>query len=458
MRRLRDKIVELAHDRNGPTGGRFTASDLHTRLSRFHDGHAPMARATLYAWFAPDGVPTQALLECVPALARIFNVDEHVLWRAAGILPPEVEASSALAAGAHVMREAHREVAKTLAESGLSTAGEALVVDRILHARLDYRMTVWPVVRGERRPLHLHSWIVLEPMEDADTWRRSKTIQLEALPPLERRAYLREAVIREGLWRALGLQWRNHVPARFRHLGPSPLFIEVPVEERNRPAPAERPHEMLGVERILVLGAPWAHAELMAALMADALRFGSVDLRYLGYPSDGVAPEKEEFCRERLAVAPPWSVWAIAQRSDVMARLRTDLVRAASSHLVVAVTYDAQITEWVARHFGTRLEYVHKAVQQIADLADEVADHADIIRVHIADSDVVAGAEVDPHRMTDRARYLTAGVLNLLYERRMGPPVALWGDRFDDCRTGEEARARLPAGESWVRWVPRHVG
>ena len=267
-----------------------------------------MARATLYTWFAADGVPTQAFLECVPVLARIFNVDEHILWRAAGILPPELEASLASAAGAHVMREAHREVAKTLAESALSTAGEALVLDRILHAQLDYRMTAWPLVRGERQPLHLHSWIVLEPMEDPGTWRRLKTVLLEDLAAQERRRYLRQEVIGEGLWRTLGLQWRDRIPAEFRHLGPSPLFIEVPVEERNRPAPSECPHELLGVERILLLGAPWAHAELMAALMADALRFGSVDLCNLGYPQGGEAAHKEQLSRERLVEAPACSV------------------------------------------------------------------------------------------------------------------------------------------------------
>ena len=71
---------------------------------------------------------------------------------------------------------------------------------------------------------------------------------------------------------------------------------------------------------------------------------------------------------------------------------------------------------------------IREALRQIADIADEIGDLADLVRVHIEDADVLSAASsaVDPHRMTDRVRYLTAAVLNLLYERRMGPPIAQW--------------------------------
>ena len=66
------------------------------------------------------------------------------------------------------------------------------------------------------------------------------------------------------------------------NLGKVPLTIELPIEERNRPTLDETVFPELQVSRLLVLGPPWAHAELMAALLADALRFGSMDLRYQG--------------------------------------------------------------------------------------------------------------------------------------------------------------------------------
>jgi hypothetical protein len=454
---LRDKIVELALDPHGPSGGKFTPSDLHTRLSRFHNGRPPVARATFYTWFAPGSVPKQAFLECIPAFAKIFKVPEHVLWQAAGVFPPELRAFSALASVARELRRENQDLAKTLAESGLSTIGEALVLDRILLAELDYHVRVWPVVRGESHPLHLHSWIILEPISDPGSKRRPRTVRLERVSADKRRSYIREEVIGEGLWRTLGLKWRDRLPGEFAHLGPAPLFIEVPGEERNRLAPTDAVHEMLAVDRVLVLGAPWSHAELMAALLADALGFGSVDLRYLGFPPEREAQEKERFSRERLAEAPPRYVWAIAQRSDLMARLRPDIVRAAPAHLVVTVTYGQGIAEFVARQWGEhwvrRLAHIREAVGLVQDMARQLADVTDVVRVHVEDADVlIPGAGVNRHHMTDRVRYLSAEVLNLLYGRRMGPAIALWGDRFDDCRVGAEPRARVPAGASWVRW------
>jgi hypothetical protein len=463
VEKLRDKIVELASDPAGLLRGKFNPNDLHARISRLNNGDPPVARATFYTWFGQRGVPAkQALLECVPAFAKILGVPEYELWQAAGILPPQMKTSQALASAAHDIRAAHRAVRKTLAESGLSTAGEALVVDRIMHAKLDFQIRVWPVVRGVGRPLHLHSWIVLEPIPDEGSMRRLKTSRLDGLDPEQRRAFIREEVVTVGLWRTLGLKWRDKVPAEYAHLGPQPLFIEVPVEERNRPIPPERMHSRFQADRILVLGVPWAHAELLAALLAEALQFGSSDLRYLGFPSGREAEnkDKERFCRERLAEAPSQYVWAIAQRSDMMARLRPDLLKAAPQQLVVVVTYGPGIGRFAAQALRTRPGYIERACLQVDDLASEVEALTDVVRVHIEDTDVMTSTgdgapTVDRHLMTDRIRYLAAGVLNTLYEKRFGPGLPLWGDRFEDLRHADEPMARIPPGDSSVRWVPR---
>lgn len=458
--RLRDKIVELARDPRSPSSGKFTPSDLHTRLSRFHRGHPPVARATFYTWFAPGAVPKQAFVECIPAFADIFDVDEHVLWQAAGVFPPELKVSSALASSAHYLRAAHRQIAATLADSGLSAAGEALVVGRIIDAALDYRMSVWPVVRGTAFPLHLHSWIVLQPLDDPGSRPRPRTAQLEAVDRAERRRALREDVIGEGLWRTLGLNWRHRVPEEHRRLGPLPLFIEVPVEERSRRAPEAKVHDELQVERVLVLGAPWAHAELMAALLADALGFGSVDLRYLGHPAGHAHAYQEQFTRERLGEAPPYTSWAIAQRADMMERLRPDILKAARRHFVVVVTYGPGLAAFVAREWWAQLPRIVEAIDGLDALASEIGRETDVVRVQIDDSDAVGDdvngpPELVRHRMADLIRLLAAGVLNVIYDRRMGPPVSAWGEKFDDCRVADERRARIPTCASTVRWVPR---
>lgn len=453
--KLRARIVELARAENG----RISPGDLHSRLARFHAGSPPVSRATFYTWFKEGRPAPQAFLECVPAFAHMFKVPEYTLWRLAGVIPPEQDAFHSLAAAAHDMRAVHRNVHKTLAESGLSTAGEALVVDRILHAQLDYHMEVWPVVRGGTRPLHLHSWIILKPISDPGSRRRLPTLRLESGDRVLRRRHIREEVIGEQLWRTLGLKWRDRVPPEFAHLGECPLFIEIPVEERIRVAPTEVVHPMFQVRRILVLGAPWSHAELMAALLAEALHWGSIDLRYLGYPPEDELVAKELASREQLAESPAQYVWAIAQRSDVMHRLRPDILAAAGRHLVVVVSYGPQLAEFVVDQWQTRPRYVEEARTQLEDLAREVAERTDVVRVHIEDTDVVtdagAGPTVDRHTMTDTVRYLTAQVLNVLYDRCTGPGIPLWGDRFEDLRLGDEGRARVPLGDSTVRWLPR---
>lgn len=475
VKRLRDVIVARARDRSGPTGGRFTPNDLYARVSLHHAGHPPVSRATFYTWFPAEGVrvavkvPSQSMLECVPAFAAVLDIPEHELWQAAGVLPPSMTAPLAIASAAHEIRAAHRQVRKTLAESGLSTAGEALVVDRILHAQLDYRMEVWPVVRGERKQLHLHSWIVMTPIAaEHESARRLRTEVLESGDPGDRRRYIREKVITESLWRTLGLKWRDNVPEAYARLGPQPLFIEVPVEERNRPVPRTRMHDRLQVERVLVLGAPWAHAELMAALLADALAFGSTDLRYIGFSPDRESEEKERFCRERLAEGPARYVQAIGQRSDMMRRLRPDIVRSAPGQLVVVLTYGPAVAEFVASQafvphteLRKRRAYIADAGELLEELAVELSGLTDVVRVRIDDGDVVSHLPangrpvIDRHRMSDSVRDLTAQVLNLVYDHRHGPGIPLWGDRFDDLRLGDEPRARIPPADSTAEWVPR---
>jgi hypothetical protein len=62
------------------------------------------------------------------------------------------------------------------------------------------------------------------------------------------------------------------------------LCIEIPAEERNRlPAVESGIVPNISPDRILVLSAPFGHAELLAAFMGDGLGFGTVDLRYQGF-------------------------------------------------------------------------------------------------------------------------------------------------------------------------------
>ena len=51
----------------------------------------------------------------------------------------------------------------------------------------------------------------------------------------------------------------------------------------------------------------------MAALLADALRFGSLDLRYQGFVTGRQREEKKRFCVDQLREATEQTVRAIAE-------------------------------------------------------------------------------------------------------------------------------------------------
>jgi hypothetical protein len=55
------------------------------------------------------------------------------------------------------------------------------------------------------------------------------------------------------------------------------LILNVPQHERPRPP---SPNAVSGVPNILMLGCPYAHAEYIGALLADALGYGYIDSLY----------------------------------------------------------------------------------------------------------------------------------------------------------------------------------
>jgi hypothetical protein len=448
---VRERIEALCQARYG----KFTTSDLYARLSRHHGGNPPVSRAALYSWFGSGGEPKQAMLECIPSFAAMFGVSERHLLQVAEVIPQDL----GIEASVHDLRIAHRSIQKALGDAGFSSAGEALVIDRIMHHKLDYRIEVWPVVRGASRPVHLHSWILLQPLSPAESSMRLATVILEGQDPAQRRRYIRQTVITDGLWRALGLQWRDRLPPEYAYLEPEPLFIEVPVEERNRPVPDEPVFPHLRTTRVLVLGSAWSHAELMVALMADAVGFGSLDLRYLSLPPGHDVERRIRYCRARLAEARSRNAWAIAQRSDVLRSLRDDIVETAGpGQLVVLMSLGDRLREFAADALGTKLGYLDDTETVVDELGSALDGKCDIARVHVGDEDVLgpAGRSYPPadvrDRMVDVVRHLTAGVLEQLYWYRGGPGMTRWGDRFEDLRVGSEERPELHFLDSSVSW------
>jgi hypothetical protein len=462
MNALRDRILQLASDTSRAGHFSLSTNSLYERLAAWHGQRGelpPISRGLFYRWFGAElAPPSHQLLECIPAFAALFGVEEYELLAAAGVLRPGLDAPLTIASAARQVRQASRLISRVLTEAAVPSSGEAIIADRILHHKLDYQVSIWPVVRGNARPLHLHSLIALRPLEPDHSKQRKKTADIERLPLHERRDHIRYNVISDGIWRSFGMMWRE-ADAQW-NLGKVPLTIELPIEERNRPTLDEIVFPDLQVSRILVLGPPWAHAELMAALLADALRFGSLDLRYQGYSSDKRREEKRRFCVDRLREAREQMAWAVAEGSELMVGLTPDLLKYGrhENALVVVLSYGQRLRSQAARIFDERVRWVDQAQTQLEQLALELNRERPIVRAHLDDADVCPpagqprGGTVDRNLVADAVRHLTAQVLNLLYDHRGGPAAAQWGDRFDDVREAGWRRARVPESASWARW------
>ena len=404
MNALRDRILALAPDTAGAPATSPRRRTASTSGSPHGTGSAarssPISRALFYRWFGTElASPSHQLLECIPAFAALFGVEEYELFAAAGLLRPGLDAPLTIASAARQVRQASRLISRVLTEAAVPSSGEAIIADRILHHKLDYQVSIWPVVRGHARPLHLHSLIALRPLEPDHSKQRKKTADIERMPLHERRDHIRYNVISDGIWRSFGMMWRE-ADAQW-NLGKVPLTIELPIEERNRPTLDEIVFPELQVSRILVLGPPWAHAELMAALLADALRFGSLDLRYQGFlPATNRHEEKRRFCVDRLREAREQMVWAIGEGPRLIAELTPEIRKYGrdADSLVIVLSYGQRMRIQAARIFDERVRWIDQAQLQLENLALELNRERPIVRAHLDDADVCPAGGPAPGR------------------------------------------------------------
>ena len=109
----------------------------------------PISRTLFYRWFGSElGTPSHQLLECVPGFAASVRREEYELFAAAGLLRAELDAPLTIASAARQVRQASRLLSRVLTEAAVPSSGEAIIADRILHQKLDYQVSIWPVVRG----------------------------------------------------------------------------------------------------------------------------------------------------------------------------------------------------------------------------------------------------------------------------------------------------------------------
>lgn len=449
---LRDAIAALTQERG------WTRNRLFEALQRETRGEPPVSRPTFYRWFDRAAAVGPSILTCVPYLSDIFDVPDHVFYRAAKLLPAEEVSALALQSASRTMREAAYTALRAVDDSRLPARGEGQVLNRLIAEPMGYHYVVLPLFRGTRITLHLRSWIAFYPGTEAPQQAGSRTRIARDLRPPRLREYVRHEVVGDGLWRSLGLRWRDPVPIELdRHPGRPDLVLELPVEERNRPRPGAGSRH-LGSSRILVLSALWGHFEPMVAMLADALRWGSTDVRNHGFSFTDAGPEKIAFCRESLRDVSPHYVWALGEPGSVMRALAPAIVAAAPAHHVVWVTYGPAFARAAAEAFATRADVIRASQRWTHAVVARINADRAVLHVDYADDDVVStrsdGATfLDRNLIADHVRYSTAEILTAL-RGSGGPSIDSWGPRFTDLVRSGSPSAHVPQRRTSVRWLP----
>ena len=460
LRALRDYLIELmqAQGVDRPT---LSVNALFEALQRSSPSGSPVSRTTLYAWLggSHSETPSPALLECIPVLSQLFGISEYEFYHVAEILPPEIETAASLLAAANDYRHALSMATRALNNAGLSSDGVAVVVDRVSNFELDFKITIWPIVRGYSKEIHLHSWIVLEPVEPVMSRRRFSMTMLSSMDEDGQRQYIRRSVVTETLWRSLGLRWRTESGPEWPYGAFPRLCIEVPVEERNRlPAREARWVPDITPGRVLVLSAPFGHAELIAAFVGEGLGFGTIDLRYQGFPESYPRDLMVRFCREKLADRAINYAWSICEASSTMKLLEDDIINAAEHSLIVGVFYGALTRQLGSQIWGLSSKELLDSSDGVSAMLRKINRRNSVITVDYSEEDYISTAvggtslQIDFHLLTDHVRFSAAEILNFMYQHCNGPAVGRWGTAFDDLMHGTDGKAYIPPRASRVQW------
>ena len=217
---------------------------------------------TLRRWLDGAAPPQLSLL---PRIADLTGLTHAIQLELGGVLPPAMRAEAHAIQLTNELRSAVGAIADAVAHAGelaFSDVGARLAGILLSHEGADLQVTLRRAYRGRRYPVHLSTYVGVQRIhpdtEEDDTALRRRVTQ----------------IVGESA-RAFGAQWREQDP----HDWPPPrpnLILNVPQHERPRPPAATA----LSAANIMMLGCPYAHAEYIGALIADALGYGYLDVRY----------------------------------------------------------------------------------------------------------------------------------------------------------------------------------
>jgi transcriptional regulator with XRE-family HTH domain len=265
--------VQAALDRRGIT--------LNSAASRLG-----LRNTTLKRWLAGE-VPPQ--LSRLGPIADLTGVIHAVQLELGNVLPAELRSEAHAMQVADELRGAIGEVTQVVsraAELAFSDAGARLAGILLADSQVPLQVTLRRAYRGVRYPIHLSTYVGVE------------SIGRDGYDDEALRTQVTNIIGQSA--RVFGARWREQEA----HDWPLPhprLILNVPQHERPRPPSTSA---VQAVPNVLMLGCPYAHSEYIGALLADALGYGYIDIRYSvplpldGIPTDPVVTEaRVEFAR-----------------------------------------------------------------------------------------------------------------------------------------------------------------
>jgi transcriptional regulator with XRE-family HTH domain len=221
-----------------------------------------LRNTTLKRWLSGE-VPPQ--LSRLPSIAELTGVSHALQLELGNVLPPEMRSEAHAMQVADELRGAIgrvEDVVSRAAELAFSDAGARLAGLLLADSEVPLQITLRRAYRGLRYPIHLSTYVGVESIDDdshdEDLLRQQVT-----------------RIIGQSA-RVFGARWREQEA----HDWPPPrptLILNVPQHERPRPPSS---NAAAAVPNVLMLGCPYAHAEYVGALLADALGYGYIDIRY----------------------------------------------------------------------------------------------------------------------------------------------------------------------------------
>jgi len=221
-----------------------------------------LRNTTLKRWLAGE-VPPQ--LSRLSSIAELTGVSHAVQLELGNVLPPELRSEAHAMQVADELRGAIgrvQDVVSRAAELAFSDAGARLAGILLADSEVPLQITLRRAYRGIRYPIHLSTYVGVESTEDE---RHDDEV-------------LRQQVTRiiGQSARVFGARWREQEAHDWSPPHPK-LILNVPQHERPRPPSSSA---VAAVPNVLMLGCPYAHAEYVGALLADALGYGYIDIRY----------------------------------------------------------------------------------------------------------------------------------------------------------------------------------